>query len=98
MMPRLFLPDHALQPLDYRFIRCSAAQKRAQVVLRHAEQTRADLAIRRQAQAVAVAAEWLADGRNDADFALSVRKSPASCRGGGIFHGEPAEREARLQA
>jgi hypothetical protein len=76
-MAGFLLPNHALEPRGDLFVRCAPAQARAQIVLRHAEQTGADLAVGGQPDAIAVAAEWLADGRDDADLAAPIREGPA---------------------
>src|ERR1035437_7437642 len=76
-MAGLLLPNHALEPAGDIIIRRPRAQLRAQVVLVHNEQARADLAVRSQPDAIAVAAERLADWRNDPNLATPIRESPA---------------------
>jgi hypothetical protein len=53
------------------------AKQRTEIVLGHTEKAGADFAIGREANAIAVTAKRLADGRNDADFPLAVGESPA---------------------
>lgn len=63
-----FLPDHFFEPLAQFFVRAAAPQERAQVVLNDAEQAGANFSIGGQADTIAMAAEGLAHGGDDADF------------------------------
>ena len=98
VMPGLFLPNHAAQPVGDVVVGSAIAQVGAEVMLGHAEQTGADFAVGGQADAVAVAAEGFADRCDDADFALPIREAPAFGGGGGIVGGHRLEVEAGLKA
>ena len=82
MVPRLLVPDHPLKPANDLGIRSPVPQQRTQVVLRNAEQAGANLAVRSQADAIAVSAKRLADRRDDAKLAAAIGETPAA-RGGG---------------
>src|SRR5262249_15233176 len=97
MMARLFLPRPRLQGIAQLSIFCSASQSRAQVMFCHAEKACPDLAVRGEANAVAVTAERFADRRNEADLPSSIAERPASGGLGGICHADGPEVKARLQ-
>ena len=97
-MAGFLLPNHALEPFGDLIIRRARAQVRAQVVLGHTEQTGADLAVRSQPDAIAVAAKGLADRRDDSDLAPPIREGPAPGSRGGIVGGNRPQVEPGLQA
>src|ERR1017187_1044269 len=97
-MAGFLLPNDALEPAGDLIIRRPRAQFRAQIVLFHAEQARADLAVRREPDAIAVAAERLADRRDDPDLATPIREGPAHGSRGGIVGRNRLQVETSLQA
>src|SRR5579871_3756026 len=85
MVPLFFLPHDGLEIRGKFLVRLAVAETRAQVVFRDAEQAGADLAVGGQPQAIAMAAERLANGRNQADFAAPISKGPTYSSLGGII-------------
>src|SRR5947209_7805450 len=61
-------------PLELRVVR-SSAQRRAEVGFTQREQARPQPPVRREADSVAVGAEWLRDGIDEADSAVAVGKA-----------------------
>src|SRR3569833_1684698 len=83
VMPRFFLCDAAVQPFIDLFVRAAITQARTQIMLHHAEKTRAHFPIGRQADASAMAADWFALGRDNSNLSATIGKTPAGGRGGG---------------
>ena len=63
-----------------------------EVVVELREEASADLAVGGQANAGAGSAEWVGDGRDDADLADAVREGEAACGVAGVVEPERAER------
>src|SRR5262245_48680565 len=84
VMARFLLPRHGAQPVGEVGVSLAVAQERAEVVFGHAKEAGADFAVGGEADAVAVAAKWLAHRRDDADFAATIREGPAFGSGGRI--------------
>ena len=81
MVTSFFLPDHLLEPFGNFFIRASVTEQRPEVVFEHTEKAGSNFAISGQPNAIAMAAERLADRGDDAYLAPTVGKDPAfRCR------------------
>ncbi len=96
-MTSLFLPDNLFEPFNNLFVGASVPQPRPEVMFRHTEQAGSYLAIGRQADAIAVAAEWLADGSDNADFATAIGEHPAFRCGRRILDRGGPQIKPRLQ-
>jgi hypothetical protein len=97
-VPRLFLPDYFTQIITKFSVASSIPKERPDIVFRDAEQASANLSVRRQPNAIAMAAEGLAHGSNDSEFACTVIDSPAPRRFRSIARNNGLKTEAFLQA
>ncbi len=88
MVAGLFFCDGALDEGDEVGVSASAPHDSVEVVVGLREEAGADLSVGREADAAALAAEGLRDGRDDADFSYAVVE--------GVADGGFAER-VRLQ-
>src|SRR5580693_2851661 len=96
-MALLLLPDHRADIFGQFAIGAAVAQARAEVVLHHAEQAGADLAIRGEPEPVAMTAKGFANGGDQSKFPTPVRKLPApGGLGGGPLRKRP-QRVTRLE-
>src|SRR6267142_1225548 len=98
MMPFFLLPNHSLEPFEDVFILTPIAQHGAKIVFRHAEQARADFAIGRHPNAIAMAAERFADRRDNSDFTTPILKGPTRRGLRGILRTHWLKCKARSQA
>src|SRR5690606_6079367 len=90
-------PDVLQEPDELRVAR-SRAKRPAQVGAARREEARIELALGRQPCAVAVAAERLADRRDEADLALPVAEAVAGRDLAAVVPVERLERPARMDA
>src|ERR1051326_3515728 len=86
-----------MEPIHELLIAVPFAQTRAQVVLGHAEEAGADFAVRCQPNAIAGAAEGLADRSNHANLSLAIGKHPAPGSRGGVVGWRRSQIETGLQ-
>src|SRR2546426_1472925 len=97
-MTGFLLPDDRPEPIRSLLVGVSVAQPRTKIVLGHAEEARAYFSVGGEPDAIAVAAEGLADGSDQAELAAAIGKDPAFRRGGRVVGRRRAQIEAGLQA
>jgi hypothetical protein len=76
-VPRLFAANDFYQSGCELFVAGITSQQWLQIVFFQAEEAGPDFPIRREAQPVAMAAEWLGDRRYDPNLAATVGKRPS---------------------